>query len=530
MKQKNNKTKIVFLMLAMLMLSILSATTVMAGAYKTPKYALCYDNQTTGICNSTTSKFIVMPFANDINYCIGLAEGTWANEDSVQVVSMGNVQGWDYCRDNLYGTILDSFINGRYKSQSGTQNSTHMKLSEIKGTNDNKVVYDTEITITLSELNITYTEENVTYWNGTANVTELKNVSSSNVFANITEDMIDVNVDVITTADEPAIVTFETNQSIPPVVLKDGAMCNSHCENTTFNITTGELGFHVTNFSTYETSSNSNVFAVYEPTKASCEEVFIGIYSGCTGRYGLAINMSYVASLGEDDACSGVYGNWDGIPSNTKVIVSGSNEYMTAVDIVDGYYCDSLFLGTPAYRLGRIKGQAHHNALMNGTTTTSLVIDSPHAMIEYDASSEVNMSQVLDMAVDTIIANDPFQLADELISVDDTNYPTLDKSARITFKNVESGTATILKDGSPCPSNVCTDTNYNNQEETLSTDVTGFSTYTLGSAYTEDDVAPAFFDITGKVIVGFGSIAGLFGLFMALIIGLLIYNGLIKKK
>ena len=610
MKQNKQKKNTFLLVLAMLMLSIISATIVM-GTKQPLAIACCESNQTTGICDPANPKFL--------NYGESCVEGVWSCEqfasllfnqgitDSTRpllMVSMGNTEIIDTSCLVEPSEPLFSKVIGRIKSS--TNNATHMQTESIKTSSGSKcvlayggetgqigssnnykcnlqeydinyccsycintateyiigaessscltddfdivdtnilrkntstkdmghqIVYDTPQPIAYSELNFTYDLQNVTYWNGTANVTEERNISYVNIFFEAGYTNLSVDVSNVPTANAPATITFETGMiGATPVIQRDGIQCNSECEDITFNHTTGTLTFDVQNFSSYSTSANSNVFVIHEPTSSCTSNVSNVFFYGCSGRFGQAIDKPDAFSCSQLLNYMINYGY--ATPTNVKVVMSGSNEWYDRItscqEVMDILLnCESGICQNEV--LGRLKGTASHNALMSGNTTTSLMIDSPDATIEYDATSETNMSQILDMSIDTLIANDPFQLAEGLIMADSENYPTLDKKAKITFKNVESGTTTILKDGEPCPNDVCTETTYNNQEQTLSTEVTGFSTYTLATAYTEEDVSPALFDITGKVIVGFGSLAGLFGVFIALIVTMLIIKVFGKK-
>jgi len=538
MKMKKNKTATI-LLLAM-MIALITTTTVSSAPDNKPiAIACCRADQTTGVCDPDNPVFLNLG-ANCLkpNDCHSFKD--WIDNlqlfptdgsKKLLLVSMGNATIIDTdCLTDPQNPMFSKVI-GRIKTTSATPSSVQTK--EIVG--DDKVsgiTYDTPTNISTSELNITREPKNVTIWNGTANVTTEKNVTYINDFFIVEEDTIAINATLVPSAEAPATVTFNTgmiNQT-PPVIQKDGELCDGACENITFNMSTGELSFHTNNFSTFTTSANSNIFMIYQPTPSCSSNDSNVWFYGCSGRYGQGIDFA-----GQDSANSPYYWalcTWwlnNIYRSGKTVLFAGNNQwyedFQAWLDV--GICAPNMFEGVTV--LGKIKGQSHHEALMAGGTTKGLIIDSEYGTIEYDTTSEINMSQVLDMTIDNLIEHDPFRIADKLIMADSEHYPTLNKKAKITFKNVESGTVTILKDGKPCPNNICTDTTYNTYEQTLSTTVTGFSTYTLQSAYTQEDVTPVLFDITGKVIVGFGSITGLLSILLGFVIIILIYKGLIKK-
>jgi len=90
-----------------------------------------------------------------------------------------------------------------------------------------------------------------------------------------------------------------------------------------------------------------------------------------------------------------------------------------------------------------------------------------------------------------------------LISIDVVANPELNRPARLTMTDIGPGWNIYKDDGyntkgtTLCPANVCTNIVYNEQLRTLSFDVTGFSTYFVGS-YTKDDLKLVVVDGLGK--------------------------------
>ena len=148
--------------------------------------------------------------------------------------------------------------------------------------------------------------------------------------------------------------------------------------------------------------------------------------------------------------------------------------FETSLTVLESYTgCEDIRV------LGRIKGQSNNDALNSGGQANSLVIDSDYATVTYNATSDINMTQVLDMATNSLVTNNPFETAATLIAVDSDNYPTLDKKANIKFKNINAANPQLTKDGATCVAPDCTNVVHDTTALTLTADVTGFSTYLI---------------------------------------------------
>lgn len=522
-----------------MLLIVLSAVNVFSA--KPMAIAVCEANQTTGVC-ATTSPFWKFDMVIQEQNMLETLQNYNVCGDGIKLltVTQGNTElsnDWITTLDDCdaVGTILIGNI------KAAANNATHIQINALQGKSSgakaevgcsecgsgacdaaydcqqccmnlgckatpsyhicnnvgHTVTYGATKDVQYSELNVTYDLVNVTMWNGTANVTEETNVSSLNEFFVIEPFEISIDTTTVPTADGDAVLTVVTGLTAPPVVLVDGETCNGNCADMMFNVTTTELGVNVTNFSVYTFSANSNVFAVYQPT-ASCISNANGVYYGCSGRYGIGVNWTelYAAEYSPLETILNV-----GWFDHDKVILSGSNEWYVSMqaDSDVASYVDGM-----TNILGRVKGQSHHDSLMNGSYTNGLVIDSAYSTVTYETGvgNSIDMGAVLDMSVDVLVSDDPFNLLNGLIAVDSGSYSTLDKPAHIKFKQVSHSNPRLLRNGVECPGSVCSGVVFDSVAATLEADVTGFSNFSYGgynATYDGADLQPIVVDGLGTI-------------------------------
>ncbi len=65
------------------------------------------------------------------------------------------------------------------------------------------------------------------------------------------------------------------------------------------------------------------------------------------------------------------------------------------------------------------------------------------------------------------------------IGIDTTKLPELNKKAELTFRGINMENPTVLKDGSTCPTSICSGLEYNSTTQTLTLNVNSFSEYTV---------------------------------------------------
>ena len=327
---------------------------------------------------------------------------------------------------------------------------------------------------------------------------------TTNSTVNFTTDMFTVTDTEISVKDStmsvsPANLTI-TAYVAPVIVTVNGdaeacvaPKCTDYAWNSTLE--NGTLTLTVANFSDYQLQGGSNIFTIHEPP-SSCSSGYP--YLDCLSpRYGLLISETDTQTLGVYNfmrntmhaAASQLYSDYG---CDFRLLFSGSNSWYTAWEGVtygingDTNWFEAVeetieqFSGCEDIKvLGRIKGQSNNDALLSGGQANSFVIDSDFATVTYNSTSDINMSQVLDMASNSLVTNDPFETSASLISVDSSNYPTLDKKATIKFKNINANNPQLIKDGDYCVAPDCTNVVHDTVALTLSAEVTGFSTYLI---------------------------------------------------
>lgn len=146
----------------------------------------------------------------------------------------------------------------------------------------------------------------------------------------------------------------------------------------------------------------------------------------------------------------------------------------------------------------------------------SLVLDNANGKIVFDDNRDFAGSQELNF-------NSVVEIADKSIGLDsgDAIFNDLNISAELTFENISAtdiGDVIIKKDGVVCTTE-CTNIVLNDGEDTLTFDVTGFSTYTIEEVvsgyvpqFTGNAIADVPIDLLGSTLYGGIAFAGLLGI------------------
>jgi hypothetical protein len=134
-------------------------------------------------------------------------------------------------------------------------------------------------------------------------------------------------------------------------------------------------------------------------------------------------------------------------------------------------------------------------------------------------STTVNMSYAKDFL--TFETNE--------ITINATAVPSIEAPATLIWSGITREPNVIYKDGVACSLTECTGRVYNPATDTYEFVTQEFSTFSLGFTYEETDVSPVIFDIFGKGIVGFGYIAGLFGLVLG-VVAIIVTVKVARKK
>ncbi|MDO8517619.1 MAG: LamG-like jellyroll fold domain-containing protein, partial [Nanoarchaeota archaeon] len=106
---------------------------------------------------------------------------------------------------------------------------------------------------------------------------------------------------------------------------------------------------------------------------------------------------------------------------------------------------------------------------VNISNITNLIIHNP----EY---GKINFSESVDLSAGGDI-NSYVNISFNRIEINSSALQALNKSARLTFYNLTYSNPRLVKDGSVCPSTICTKISYSGK--TLIADVSGFSVYSL---------------------------------------------------
>ena len=227
--------------------------------------------------------------------------------------------------------------------------------------------------------------------------------------------------------------------------------------------------------------------------------------------------------------------------SGTAVLNGNTFRGLVSDLVVGSSFCDYNFLSDNFYIGGVYSGVNIEGCVdfteFDGVSTTDfsvvsdwssvdLVLDNVYGKIDY--VSVVDLSNT-DGELDREVRISEFE-----IEVESVDYPELNQTASITFKEVWTDNPEFIyvyRDGELCGVE-CQNIVYNDVTGLLTLDVTGFSTYKVEFTqsyepdFTQNDITGMVVDGTGKVLYSFILLAPL----IALMLLLFWYRGKLKKK
>jgi len=115
--------------------------------------------------------------------------------------------------------------------------------------------------------------------------------------------------------------------------------------------------------------------------------------------------------------------------------------------------------------------------------------------------------------------NDFITFEDNEIAVNTNEVPSADAPATLVWEGITREPNTIYKDGVICSASECTGRVYNANTDTYEFVTQGFSEFTLGFLYDQNDIVPATGDAVVKGLRGVGFMATIIGIALAVGLG-----------
>lgn len=211
-----------------------------------------------------------------------------------------------------------------------------------------------------------------------------------------------------------------------------------------------------------------------------------------------------LSCFGENAKNMTLYGNWSGVWNSRQTEESQQN-YVFSVNLADGDYvwncygCNqygncswgdanhSLNIYTPTIVYDESEFNMQQTTNFSGLNKSTLSSLNNAEFTEADNKSKIEFLESINISRNIDLRSE-LEPGDRWAYVDSAALPEFNKNAQIQFFDIDMQEPKVLRDGTECPTDVCTNNSFANG--VYSFQVSGFSNYSIVEGYEEPSQDP----------------------------------------